>query len=642
MKIHTVLLFSILLFANTLSVHASYSDHRNRKVDSLENVLRTNKPQDKIELIRLYSNLAWGYLELDGKKATHYSDLGIPLCEEVGGYLKLNDFHRIKGMVNWGGADYKEAEKEFQLAYEAVEMMRKSGKYDDKDVDDQESALCGSLGNLYNTLGEGAKALKYYHKALILFEKYDWKESQAIAYSCMADLYYYMGNIQHSWEYLQKSDSIAILSKDSLMQSEAQRGLAKICMMKGEYENAWKHIQNTYDYVFAHPEDEGSSRRECLIIMTDIAMTEGNWQKAEKLLLRNEELCKELNCFSSNIYSQKAAICINKGKWKEAETYALKASTMDTEAPDVEKNVYKLLSNIYSHLGNPDKAKVYADKADSIQTSWSNYAYQASLSEQEMKFESEKKDITIASLSKEKIWIIAISVICGILLITAVAIATVIMIRRHRRQKAEIASQVALETEKRERQIFAKDLHDGLGGLLSLLKLKIANNENDAAIKLVDESTREMRRVAHHIMPDELQRKGLVTSLSNLAVSVPGGQFQCLSLNDEQKDDKPERLPNDIELVLYRCAYELVNNAIKHASADIINIQLMIEDSQVMLSVSDNGKGIDQSDKDSGMGLQNLNNRINEFNGKMELISAPELGTEINIILPISKGAKGG
>jgi len=631
MKIQIVLLLTILFSAKTLSAHA-YTDHRNRKVDSLENVLRTNKPKDKIELIRIYSDLAWGYLNIDGNKAIHYSDLGIPLCEEVGGYLKLNDFHRIKGMVNWGGANYKEAEKELNLANDAVKMMRKSGKYSDEDVDDQESSLCGTLGNLYNTLGDGAKALKYYHKALVIFEKYDWKQSQAIAYHNMAELYYNMGNINHALDYYSRCDSVSILSKDSAMIAMSSKGKAKTYLSKGDYNNAKKCIKISHDYLFSHIDEEGVACSECLVVMADIAIAEDNWDEAEKLILQNEELGKRFNHNDAGFYSQRAELDAHKGMWKLAEQNALKALDINIEAPDMARETFKLLSEIYAHLGEPDKAKIYANKADSVQTAWSNYAYQASLTEQEMRFETEKKDNAIASLTNEKIGMIIIIVIASILLIGLI-VASVIMVRRHKKQEEEIASQVAKETEKRERQIFAKDLHDGLGGLLSLLKLKIANNDKDAAIQLVDESTREMRRVAHHIMPEELEKKGLVTSLSNFAISVPGAQFHCLSM-DEEKQEVP-RLPKDIELVLYRCAYELVNNAIKHAFAKQIDIQLMIEDTQVLLTVCDNGKGISQEEKESGMGFQNLQERINEFNGKMEVISAPEFGTEINIVLPI-------
>lgn len=141
-----------------------------------------------------------------------------------------------------------------------------------------------------------------------------------------------------------------------------------------------------------------------------------------------------------------------------------------------------------------------------------------------------------------------------------------------------------------------------------------------------------MRRVAHHIMPEELQQNGLITSLKNFAISVPGAHFHYFSADAEEEPNK--RFPSDIELVLYRCAYELVNNAIKHSSAGRIDIQLMNEEKQLVLTVSDNGKGFDQEKVSDGMGLKSIRSRVSQFNGEMNIISQPGAGTEINIAFP--------
>jgi signal transduction histidine kinase len=105
---------------------------------------------------------------------------------------------------------------------------------------------------------------------------------------------------------------------------------------------------------------------------------------------------------------------------------------------------------------------------------------------------------------------------------------------------------------------------------------------------------------------------------------VPGAEFQSfgeIKLNKEQ------------ELVLYRCAYELVNNAMKHANASHILIQLIQEPKQITLTVSDNGKGIAEGTK--GMGLQNIRERIEPYHGEMQVISPEGQGTEINITQPL-------
>lgn len=632
MKIRIIILFLCLVFFGIISAEA-YSDHRNRKVDSLEHVLKTAPPTGEADLIRLYDGLAWGYLETNEQKSMRYADLGLGVAEKIKAYKSINNFHRIKGMHHWGNARYAEAEHELNLALEAVDMMHKSGNYDEVDVDDQASALYGTFGNLYNTLGQGAKALEYYFKALRLFEKHEWRESQSLAYSNMADLYYFMGNLSHAMDFYHRGDSIARLTNDALIRTYAERGMAKVCMQKEDYEKAWECINRVYDYVSSHQDEEGSSLSECLFVMTDIAIAENDWAKVEKLISQVESVETEYYQNLSAFYCQKAKLCVHRNDYTQAERYALQARALNTDAPDKAREVFKLLADIYSHLGEPEKAKVFMNKADSIQTSWSNYAYQASLSEEEVRFETEKKDMTISSLSTQKQVMIAIVSLCVVLLILLCAMYVIIR-RNHQRQKDLIAARVTLETETRERQIIAKDLHDGLGGMLSLLKLKIKNQEQDAAMQLVDESAREMRRVAHHIMPAELQTKGLVSSLSDFAISVPGAHFHYFST--DENSETIGRLPKEIELVLYRCAYELVNNAIKHASAERIDIQLMKEESQVTLTISDNGCGFVQTDENNGgMGLKNIRNRISQYNGKMNLLTTPGEGTEINITMPV-------
>lgn len=604
----------------------AYSDHRNRHVDSLERVLRTCPPHDKADMIRLYDGLANGYLEVDEKKSMRYADSGIALSLELKAYKSLVTFHRIKGMHHWGHARYAEAEKEFLLAQDCVEKMRLSGKYDEDDVDDAESSLYGSLGNLYNTLGEGAKALKYYYRALRTFEKHNWRESQVICYGNMAELYYCMGNFAQAELYFQKGDSISDLIQDFGPKSFCLRGLAKVCMHRGDYEQAWEYIDMVYRDVSSRPEEEGSSRVECMVIMADIALAQGDYVRAREIVDANVALCDSLETENASLLSQRAQLAINAGNWMEAEQWALEALGIDDESPDVANELYKQLSVIYGHLGMEDKVRYYLDKADSVQTVWSNYAYQTSLTEQQTLYETEKKDKKIHAMTRERFLFIGMIVLVVILLI--VLSGVIVQTKRsHKRQKALLAAKVALETETRERQMLAQDLHDGLGGMLSLLKLKIANQEQDAAIRLVDESVMEMRRVAHHIMPEELQKHGLATSLSDFAISIPGAQFHYFG--DEH------RLPAEIELVLYRCAYELVNNAIKHAGAEHIDIQLMVEDSLVTLTISDNGKGMDVETANKGFGLQNIRSRIAQYEGQMEIITAPDNGTEINIALPI-------
>jgi signal transduction histidine kinase len=244
----------------------------------------------------------------------------------------------------------------------------------------------------------------------------------------------------------------------------------------------------------------------------------------------------------------------------------------------------------------------------------------------EVLYETAQKEAQIVTLDKQRslyLWLLAAAIIA----ITALVAGLVLMVVMHKRKRALLAAKVALEAETKERRILARDLHDGLGGMLSLLRMKLVNQGDGSIRDQLDDIIIELRRTAHHLMPEELLKNGLASALNDFAVSVPGAIFQAVG---------DIHLEKDVELVLYRCAYELVNNALKHAQASSISIQLMQDEHEVTLTVSDNGRGIQRGTvSGEGMGLQNIRERIESYNGRLDIVSAESKGTDINIILPL-------
>lgn len=247
--------------------------------------------------------------------------------------------------------------------------------------------------------------------------------------------------------------------------------------------------------------------------------------------------------------------------------------------------------------------------------------YQSGLSQMEVLYETEKKEAQIIQLAIERrqhMWLLALAAA----LMVAMGIGYWLLIIIQRRKKALLAAKVALETETNERHILARDLHDGLGSMLSLLRMK--TEQGEPSLPLIDSIHTELRRTAHHLMPEELLKNGIVSALNDFAISVPSASF--LTVGDIWLD-------KDKELVLYRCAYELVNNAIKHAESEHISIQLTQESQQVTLTVSDDGIGMQKSKE--GMGLQNIRERIAPYHGTINIASIEGQGTDINITLPL-------
>lgn len=140
---------------------------------------------------------------------------------------------------------------------------------------------------------------------------------------------------------------------------------------------------------------------------------------------------------------------------------------------------------------------------------------------------------------------------------------------------------------------------------------------------MLDDSIKELRRIAHHMMPESLLRYGLKASLSDFCNAVPNVSFHYFG--------NEQRIDSNLEILTYRSIHELVNNALKHSHASQINVQIVQESDRLSITVQDNGKGFNPKIQTSGMGLKSISDRVSTFNGEMNIYAEPEKGTEINI-----------
>jgi signal transduction histidine kinase len=203
------------------------------------------------------------------------------------------------------------------------------------------------------------------------------------------------------------------------------------------------------------------------------------------------------------------------------------------------------------------------------------------------------------------------------------------------------ATHAVLQGEETERNRLARDLHDGLGGLLSGVKMKLStmkgnfvlSQENvdqfDHTIDLLDNSIKELRRVAHNMMPESLVKFGLKDALQDFCSQIDSKANKI----NFQFYGEGNRLESSIEIAVYRIAQELINNSMKHAGASEILVQLVQEGPRVHLTVQDNGKGFDPNMIVSikSAGLRNIRARVESFNGSLDIVSEPGKGTEVSV-----------
>ena len=210
-------------------------------------------------------------------------------------------------------------------------------------------------------------------------------------------------------------------------------------------------------------------------------------------------------------------------------------------------------------------------------------------------------------------------------------------------EKQLTATEAVLKGEEQERSRLAKDLHDGLGGMLSGIKHSMANMkenlimtpENAAAFErsmdMLDSSIQEMRRVAHNMMPEALVKFGLDTALKDFCNDI--NQSGALNVSYQSIGMENEVVEQTTAIAIYRIVQELLNNTIKHTSAKNAIVQLSKEQSKITITVEDDGKGFDTSllNKTRGMGWSNIQNRVEFLKGKIDVHSKVGKGTSVTV-----------
>ncbi|MBN2165548.1 MAG: sensor histidine kinase [Marinilabiliaceae bacterium] len=215
---------------------------------------------------------------------------------------------------------------------------------------------------------------------------------------------------------------------------------------------------------------------------------------------------------------------------------------------------------------------------------------------------------------------------------------------RIRKENESKVLRAIISTEESERRFFSKELHDGLGPVLSSVKMSLSaldvkklDTENFEIIerteRAIDSAIVTTKEISNHLNPQVLERFGLEKALRVFVETIN------LSKQIEIKILSPlnnERLSYNIEIVLYRVICELINNTIKHANASEVDISLFRYSDKVECMYEDNGNGFQNKSKIiDGSGLMNIETRLKSVKGKMDVISSDSNGVFIKIEIPL-------
>lgn len=274
----------------------------------------------------------------------------------------------------------------------------------------------------------------------------------------------------------------------------------------------------------------------------------------------------------------------------------------------------------------------------------------ALIGELETKYRTAQKDREIAELdlsvalseaktARQQTWLIVAGAgsLLLVLLVVAVYKNSKHKERLHRETMLRAEQEAAVDQlrarmdgEERERKRLARELHDGIGGQLAVIRAQMRNGADQGSLAdALQKTDTEVRRIAHNLMPEILIRHGLKTALNSFVEQCNGHPYpvSLQFLGDDSALD-----PETARLV-YRVAQELVKNAVKHASPKHILVQVVVDDQEIHLTVEDDGKGMEFM-AGEGAGWINIRERVRIVGGRVDIDSRPGSGTSVTAVFP--------
>ena len=324
---------------------------------------------------------------------------------------------------------------------------------------------------------------------------------------------------------------------------------------------------------------------------------------------------------------------------------------------DGQKTVNNYLAQYHEQAGNYRSALTYHKKYKAIQDSIVNEKNTEIINELNIQYETAKKDAEINSqeleITKKTGQRNRLFFGLGILGLLSVLMITRFKLRQRlteeklanlKQEQKLMAANYMVQGQEEERKRIAKDLHDGLGGLLATARLQLQNlqkslqSSDDKQLtqtteNLLDNAYTEVRRISHDMMPNALINLGYIAAVEDLANQINlGGTIRI----ETHMHAEEALIAEKDKLNLYRITQEILNNVIKHANADQVHIQFSETDTIYHLTIEDDGIGFDKNKmyQKNGLGLESIASRIEFINAEWDLQSSPGEGTSYEIRIP--------
>lgn len=665
----------IILFSGILHVQLSA---QKSIIDSLEYALKQQKKD--ADKIHLHYSLHYYLLGYDTEKASQHLAAGYALAKKE------------KDTFYMAGYFYERAAREFELAKydESFRSTDSAIMYYDVVLNSKNSyialvekartqkANCLIVkGALFAKRFQFQESIKYYLQSIQEWEKTNdpgRDASIATIYNNISSDYFELEQFENALQYDLKALPYRLKKENELLAigylfvADDYGGLLK-------FDSADVYIEKARPLVERY--DKSNLNVRFYGIVGGLYLKKKEWAKAiqnfEKTILSAQKINDVYQIVGSNEGMATAYLELGNLSMARIKAKETLEGADSLQLPKNQLKVLQLLTDIEERTGNPASAFVFQKRYLQLSDSIKKEEMQRQMHELENKYQSAKKGEEITRLQKDKqIQSLSLRQKTTLNYILFGSIGVLILLAflayrnlRHRqllaKQRDELQQQRIRELEKdkqlvavdsmlkgqeEERSRLAKDLHDGLGGMLSgvkfsLMNMKsnlIINHENvnmfERSLDMLDTSIRELRRVAHNMMPEALVKFGLDEALKDYCDNINNSQIVEVKY---QSFGMESRLDSNTEIIIYRIVQELFANIFKHAKATEVLVQLLREGNRISIAVEDNGKGFDVNDlaQSKGAGWANIRSRVDYLKGKMDLHSEAGKGTSVNIELNV-------
>jgi len=640
--------------ADSLYNQAEYEQAISKYREYIDSQGKPDEGQKK-DLADLHGTIAFCYFRLDKyHDAIDWYGKALELRRELG---NLED---VANTINNIGLCYK------QLGNydKAIEYYTQTLKIDEELGQGNEIAkTINNIGMVYKSWGRYDKALEHFERSLSIKKGLNDQVGVAKSLNNIGLLYF-------DWK---KYDQALLSFKESI---EIDRSLNNVEDLGTRLNNVGKayFLMNEFDSALFYFERSLEIHQEARD-QDQIALEYNNIGKVHQA---RKQYRDAINYFSSalDIYSklgmesEKATVLANLSNayrtvgQNEKSLQMLDSSTaiaIKINLRNQLKQNYEYYSTIYSDRQDYKKSleyfKKYTDLKDSMFTSETS----RQLADFQIKYEKEKDQARILSLEKENLSKtvqrnaymftgLAVVFIASFIILylrqraVHVKIITEEKIRRLEEEKKLMGAKLLVEGQEEERKRIATELHDGLGVLLSATKMQFSvirdkNTENreiiDKAYKMLEQASGDVRKISHNMMPGLLTKLGFYEAVQDLFEKIDdSGKLHavCAIRGNE------ERLPENKEIMLYRIVQEMVNNTLKHAEANNIELKVTADEEKLDVLYADDGKGFDVKEKlgTESIGLKSIQSRVDFLNGRLQVDSNPGKGVRYSLQIPVN------